>query len=1206
MKLRLLSFVAVAAMSLTAMAQTWTAPVQPQLTGSDLEEGGEYYLLNVGTGQFVTGAHSWATQISLSSNGTPYVVLIAETIEAQTVVKGTKGNDNTAEANGWTLRLKEKYNLTGANNRTQGQEWTKGFTTDFIYLFRNDETTGFVDMNNQGKFVWSFTKTESGNYYWQTAPEDPNYPNAAEQYAAGVKAGSPIIFNATIEDPNIEWRFVKPADYSDDYAEQTARYNALKALYDQHLVAAENEVNDSKYAAVYNNANATIEEINAATASLRSDITRAVVIAKIAESSETNPIDITSVTIINPDFEQGQEPWTITEGMGQNLQVQGTGYPHDADGNPIGDAFVIQNFIEAWRSGAALSDGVICQTVTGLPEGRYRIECDALAVWQADPSIDQTGIYLFYNNGSYTLHAQDPISTGNGEPEHFTFDFDYDGSTEMTIGLMAENTNCNWMGMDNFRLYAIGECKDSPLWTALNVVYANLVNSGYVDEVKAEASLVSELNSALDNVKDLIDQPSDNNKNNEYQAAYDAVDAARKAVTESEAAYKKLKSFIDQLDADQSKYSGTLLEYVEDLYSQYNDSYENGDITAAEIEAAIAGYADGIKEKTREMFENAAAQQVALDEPINITALFDNMTFAYGTSQTAFANGYPADAPVWMNETATGNFKTNYSTAEVWDARPFNIYRDFTDLPKGNYTIKTHAFFRVEANDANYPNWQADNEYGKGFATLYAGVNHTPIPNLAQLASPILADLDAPYDCLDGNYLPNNQHSANMIFTDAKYANLAGMCYIGASGNVLEDGGTLRAGIQGTSDLQGNQWTIWYGFELYYNGVANLDEDIQSLMAQLEDTEDLNVTANVTMKANALAAADRAIGADFDTQTSAIKQLQEAIAELSQTMDLYNQMLLIKADMELLEQNLTISPTDSEYPNLNNEIDQAGEGIESNAQIKGWIENLPKSFKKYVLSAAEMADATEESPVDLSAAFLNPTFDNNNKNYWNVEQEGNAGGDGDGVAEFWGATSFNIYQSFESLPAGYYRLSVDALYRFGGTKTELNALEDGSYSNPEVFYVNGIAVNVMAWSNTEGGAYTEEGYDGVNAAYSSDSGNTTVYSCNDKAHFATMNQNGRYHNEILFGYGVQDGLNGTITIGLRKDSKPSPDNDWCPFDNFRLEYLGTVAPDAVESLNADATAPAVIYGIDGRQQSQLRRGINIVRKGGNVEKILVK
>ena len=85
---------------------------------------------------------------------------------------------------------------------------------------------------------------------------------------------------------------------------------------------------------------------------------------------------------------------------------------------------------------------------------------------------------------------------------------------------------------------------------------------------------------------------------------------------------------------------------------------------------------------------------------------------------------------------------------------------------------------------------------------------------------------------------------------------------------------------------------------------------------------------------------------------------------------------------------------------------------------------------------------------------------------------------------------------------------------------------------------------------------------------------------------------------------VKVGDDGELTIGIRKSQGIY--SDWTIFTGWTLKYLGTEAPDAVEAIDAQAAGKAAIFGIDGRQQSQLRRGINIVRSNGKVEKVLVK
>ncbi len=1232
MKQRLLSLLSVAALSVAAMAQTWTAPVAPENPAKELltnavepQVDGNFFIMNVGEAQFLTGSNVWATQISLTANGMPYMQITLDATEFE----GTYVLRRTMDA-------QDKF--YGDHDRENGYNPPAGRN----HLFRSGDD-GYVDMNNQGGDFFVFPKAESGYYYMQSSPDQGAFANAADEYAGSTGAGKYVSFTKTIEDANIEWAFI-PVDRVDitGYSEKAEAYSSALTLYQARLALYELLVEGAQYgvdteaaSAVYEFDGATVEELNAAATALSTEVTRAAVLALIPQSSEDNPLDITKYTIVNPDFENGMAPWTITEGMGKNLQVQAKAYENNG--------VTVKNWIESWLAQpGTLKDGVISQTITGLPEGRYRIECDAIAVQQSGEidMMDQTGVYLFYNNGSYTVHGEEPISTGDGLPEHFSFDFDYSGAETMTIGLMAENTNCNWMGMDNFRLYAIGECKDSPSWTALVVSYNSV--SPYAEEVKAEAALVDALKQALAVAEPLVNAESDKSRDAEYIAALNAIDAARKAVVESEAAYKKLDAFIDRLTEDDAKYEGELQEQIEKLMDQYETAYQEGTMTTAEIEAAIAAYEPMIKDALRKAFDEAVAAGQPLEEPLDITSLFEHMDFAYGTTQTAFAKGYPTDSTaVWMNETETGNFKTNYGTAEVWDARPFNIYREFQNLPKGRYTIQTNGFFRVEANDANYPGWQNDPEYGKGMAYLYAGANQQSFINLAALACPEFVDLASPYDCADGNYLPNNQQSAYMIFTDPRFEAQAQQTVVSVSGNVLNDGDVLRVGVAGTEELLSNHWTIWYGFKLFYNGAISgdaLNKDIQALIDKAAEANDHGVAEGRKLLDEALEAGEKAIeDSNTDAKTTAINKLAEAIAYTEKSGDLIINQLqeLIPMYSEKLS-NLEGIPSDQTIQGIIEEADAAigSDNYESNAQIEAWIKGLKDNWLACVLSMDILDEASIEAPANLTTLIENADFIAGNKNGWTVEQEGNAGGDAAaasqnfGVAEFWGATSFDIYQTLPTLRNGYYRLSVDALYRYGGTGSELSAVANGTAFSPEVLYVNNNGVPVMLWSNIEGGAYKAEapktaeeieaGAVDEEAPVANVSRYTVAptdsepwyfWSTNDKTGFANMVADGRYHNEIFFSYGVENGISGEVRFGLKKEQKPSSDNDWCPFTNFKLEYLGTTAPSAVESINAGARMAAIeaIYTIDGRRTNALRRGINIVRNAdGQVHKVLVK
>ena len=304
MKQRLLSLIAMVALTVAAFAQTWTAPVAPTAPKSpaqsmlesavDVEDGGNYYVMNVGEGQFLTGANTWATQISISANATPSMQITVQQVEGtESAVQFRRTRDNADT-------------FYGDHGRENGYNPPAGRNI----LFRSGGD-GYVDMNSQGGSYFKLTKNDSGYYYWQSSEEEAKFENCAEEYAGSTGAGKYVKFTCTIEDPNIEWAFIPvesvdlTTDYQalvDAYNEQMTAYRAEVELYEARLQLY-NKLNEAvtykvDYAAastVYNNASATTEEIKAAYEALAPGVNRAAVLASIVDSSEDNPIDITSM-----------------------------------------------------------------------------------------------------------------------------------------------------------------------------------------------------------------------------------------------------------------------------------------------------------------------------------------------------------------------------------------------------------------------------------------------------------------------------------------------------------------------------------------------------------------------------------------------------------------------------------------------------------------------------------------------------------------------------------------------------------------------------------------------------------------------------------------------------------------------------------------------------------------------------------------------
>lgn len=1254
MKQRLLSFVAIAALSCVAMAQTWTEPVKPTnpalgflKIAADPVNGGNFFLMNVGEGQFLTGANVWATQISLSADAIPYMQLTTVEIEEESgIFKLRRTNDANDKFYG-------DHDREGGYNPPAGRN----------LLFRGGDD-GYVDENGQGGDRFVFNKSDNNYYYFQSDVTEGKFADAENQYAGSTGAGKYVSFTKAKTDDNIEWVFIPVdevviAEYkplADAYAAQMLIYEARLALYNTLVDAAKYGVDYAYASTVYNNPDATVDQLTAAQEELQPEVNHAALMAAIAASSEETPYDVTQYVLKNPSFDEGMKGWTITEGMGQNQQVQSKHYPEN---NPEAESF-IENFIEAWRhqNDGALSDGVICQTVTGLPEGRYRIEADVMAVWQgAALSEEPKGIYLYYNNGKFTLHGES-LSTGNGVPEHFTFDFDYDGAAEMTIGLMAENTNQNWMGFDNLKLFAIGEVQTPPSFYALlSEVETSEPYNDEGDDLKANAGLRTSFQNAFSAAYKLADdQNPTKEKAESYEQAYQALHDARLALAASIADYNRLNDFINRIQSDYESYEGQsmyadLRTQLNNMISEYQEGYENGSYTSGEIDGFITAYDNVLKDYVQALFDNAAKDAAekgtTLEEPINITSLFDHMSYAYGTTQTEYVSGYPAPnaetgvQPVWMVDEG-GYFKINYSTGEVWGAHPFKISRTFEDLPAGRYEIRVHGAYRMAANDINYPSYLNGEYEGQDGAFLFAGSNKTPFTNIAEVAAEGDAEhlpFTSPWDAGDGKYCINNQQSAHMLFSDATYANLGAKCYIKVATNVKN--GTLTVGVEGTDQLQADQWTVWQDFELYYYGAPNasaLDDELEALIGIADpiaqdkgEGEAIIVVQSILDDlSNAVKDGQDALASELEKdKQAAIKTLEDAIAAARENMSVFTEMMALYDSRATAIENLTeYSFEDTTYPDLLNEVIQRLDGIfydeelqeyvsfDSQEQMVTYLNRMKDEWYTYLFSLQGIDDATEDEPIDLSYLIANATFDDMtdatkaDPQGWTCEYESKDGGGREGVAEFWNASAFNIYQEIPTLKDGYWRLSVDAVYRAGNAAEEAKD-DNGNYKNDEYLYANDLTTKIIQWSDTKRGAIIPENpetYTPIQQLYTQDG--VQFDAPNSQATFLQFIEKGRYHNVLIFGYGegIEDALSGSITIGLKKTVAVT--RDWCPFDNFKLEYLGTEQPTAVESLGAKAAAGATInaiFSIDGRQQSQLRRGINIVRTAdGKVTKVLVK
>jgi hypothetical protein len=157
--------------------------------------------------------------------------------------------------------------------------------------------------------------------------------------------------------------------------------------------------------------------------------------AKLEELS--NPVDYTSY-IINPSFESDISSGWTNNGMQRQSNNEGKARKTGS------------YYCEKWvDKGTMLPDASVKQTVVGLESGDYLVTATCHAERQGS-NIDITGVYLIAGDQKTLVSTTDTyqvVATAVGG--------------ELTIGFGCENTNANWITVDNFTLTWIGSSAEN-------------------------------------------------------------------------------------------------------------------------------------------------------------------------------------------------------------------------------------------------------------------------------------------------------------------------------------------------------------------------------------------------------------------------------------------------------------------------------------------------------------------------------------------------------------------------------------------------------------------------------------------------------------------------------------------------------------------------------------------------------------------------
>lgn len=1185
-----------------------------EMTGTDT-----VYIYNVKADKWLCAGNAYGTQTSLSDKGMKVAIV---------------PNKTKTKFNG-TFSL---YN--NSNNPAAGAAWTRR-----VFFNSIDDLGGssYVDYNNQGAWKCNWVIHPNGTSFELQADSiqanssswDAAYLNIAghtragwipaasanETDGKGETATSQIFrpaLNMEAEDAStygIEWQAYAEEDYL-QYANRVALKAAIEA-------ADEAGLDVSKAVAVYNNENATVEELENAAQYVKDQQRN----ASMTGANIDNPVSLNDY-LSNPgcDDLSGWDHECVYDkdgnvgsgGHGTNWQAHSATYTSEDDPD-----YSSSKFIERWVNSGSnpdtnneagtghLSDGVLSQKLTNLPKGAYRLSCFAMATQQGKgDTYTVEGVSLFAKTGS-GVESSKAVATKEGKPKKFQFLLYLDNPDDLTIGFKLDKTTANWVFVDEFKLEYCGP--------------------------DAAPMYLQQMNDVKTQLQDATST----------YACQTYLDAAEEAITEADGLTTSSSS--DEIQAQTAKMQ-TLVQQIKESGEKYqslislNEEIQNfiseGGSTSPDLENLMTDCGDG--SSIEDLCEaNATLDNAALDEYIAKlkTALEDSRNnslepgkdVTYKLVNPSFENGNTG----WTNPKTVNS---TYQNCEAYEST-FDMYQDITNLPVGVYELTAQAFHRVAGNAVASADGDSQDNIT---AVLYAN------DISAKFASPYSYGMAAasggsPADyayTLNGTevYIPNSMQGFKAACDENPEA-------YKTSVYVLVTDGKLRVGVRETSrPSSGSDWAIWDNFKLTFVGNANDADAIAKVSGPvIAQAQELYAKPMAATELNALKAA--VANLEENGSNRAIKAVTEAAQNAQTSIAAYETLnTAITGAENRYEMNEAIAKTSDEAKAIYN----AAIGTAKAAYENGTVEtvDVPEAIKalnigmtQYVVNDA-VETASAEKPADVSKAIVNNDFSTMDATGWTYE--GNAPGfqasNNVEAGEFYNRT-YNIKQEIVGLPAGVYYLRAKAFYRDGNDPAAY-ADEDETIKKYEkndyayVYFANDAEISekaeenkatyvekalikpitalqianqdlneVAKLGNTDGLTLYEEGEDETSNLYIPNN----MVTANA---FFKSTEGTKYDSDpvkILY-----DGKS-KFFIGLYKTETVA--NDWTIFKDFTLQYAGKDGIETgINNISGEATGDVIgtkIYNAAGVQTGKLQKGINIVVStlsdgSKKVSKVIVK
>lgn len=631
-----------------------------------------------------------------------------------------------------------------------------------------------------------------------------------------------------------------PLVRSEFEAEATRIAAMADALLDGNKTALTTAINDARTAVNAAEDYATVyEQIAAIKSAAQTFLTTATL---------PKNFDVTAAFVTNPDFDNLQLGWggqNAWPSWPENKFQRGWNEAEYENGEVVISKFIDAVEIDRDR---ALSNGTITQTIKNVPAGIYRLECDAIATWQDDASVEVMGVNLFAET------AKIAVATANEKPQHFSVKFENSVAKDITIGIRINGTNANWVAMDNVRIIYEGATAALPQGSDLvsdenarvylcNVETGKYLSGGHaggthalLDETGLPVRLTQNEETGLwqiyfwegshdqqllfsDNGNVYVDYNGDSGEPwwNFTQATDGSYLIQNSAMGEN----NYLGNDPTQQDLQAGGYSGVSYTDVNANVSVGKNTHwiiftkNDCDLLAAKhrLMATISrmeqseqpnedllSTAQTIYDNDNATLEEIIGITTALNsqmgmpkenQPVNMTAIITNPRFEDNTTvgwSGAIVIGEGGRADATSNQEHEF-FQTN-----------FNMYQTITGVPNGRYLLKWKGLHRPGSFIESY------NAYSEGIdnasAIVYANEVEKTMKNL--VADGSTQSLNVGEDVSEGNYFPYSMEAARKYFDSGFYADQL---------EVVVTDNVLTIGVK-CSEMTTLHWVVFTDFEL--------------------------------------------------------------------------------------------------------------------------------------------------------------------------------------------------------------------------------------------------------------------------------------------------------------------------------------------------------------------------------------------------------